>query len=110
MKSQRLIDTVKLGPLEISVDPPILYWKGIRQPVWRPGHILMLAALVEGGMMPHEDLAARIGSKVGDNTTARVADLKYALAHSSLPIAIVATHEENSRRLLAYKIEITEGN
>jgi hypothetical protein len=107
VKSQRLIDTYKLGPLEVSIDPPMLWWHGIKQPAWRASNIRLLAILIEESPIPPSALEQRM--YIDHSSIAKISQLRNSLALSGLPIQAVGVFEENSRRLLAYKLEIAEG-
>lgn len=105
LKYQRVIETLRVGPLEVCPDPALLYWRGIRQNV-RPAIVRFLAALVELGTPSRDDICAWLGLTHPNSFHVRLAELRAVLAAASLPIRIVAVRAQEGRVIDHYRLEI----
>jgi len=106
MKGQLILETERLGPLEVCMSPPVLLWRGEQQKTWRPSPIVTLGALINEPPVSPEELAERLGMEPGTDPGARLSDLRNAISLSGLPVRVVAVKEDESRRLIGYRLEI----
>lgn len=104
IKHQRVIETLRVGPLEVCPDPALLYWHGMKQNV-RPAIVRFLAALIELGTPSREDVSAWLGLTHPNSFNVRLAELRATLAAASLPIRIVAVRAQEGRVIDHYRLE-----
>ena len=105
MKHGHIIETIRIGPLEVCADPPLLFWRGVKQ-AFRPAHIRMLAAFAGAGTGDRDEISARLGLTHANSFSCRLAELRAVLAASRLPIRIVSVPECEGRKVNHYKLEI----
>lgn len=107
MKSQRIIEMDKLGPLEVCVDPPVIYWDGVQLQGWRGAWIRLLSALIRLPNVDPAELAADLGIAWG-SLSPLVVDVRRALKLANIPLRITGRRSQGGGMVEAYNLEIDQ--
>lgn len=106
----REIPVMRRGKLDVSLRPPGVWWDGHLQPGVRPATVKLLAALMSEPVVDIDDLIDAMGWDTLNTLRTKITDMRNLLGVLELPIYIVSTRKEGTKRRAVggFRLEVME--